>query len=507
MATVRREYTLKHSLGAIRTEYQAIWGATLAKEYTIQWNSVIATEYTAPYPLKDVVRNEYQANYKIVEFPVAATEYTGIYNYGVSKEFTGKYSMRDVVRNEYVAPYRMVSRVANELTSNYPLLALNPVRKEYKGVYSYLDSTIQTDVTNQPTITFNGKVYGVSAASISISEGGIHWTADITLTDVQDYAALAQDDEFTLNFDGGETWNLMVDSKELTRTGPAEFIGKVTGISLSAKYDSPRADPYTKEWDTPISASAAAIHAIPDLTWNMIDWTIPEYRLSVEDVPPIEVATMLAEAAGGTVEAETDGTLTVRHLFPVATNKYEDASPAHAFTETHDILRVSESFIAGRIYNSFRITDIEAEYADSLEWVPDEEDDNKGVLRVFPSPWDDTAYAYSTTGNVKMFAQGNANDLEVDELIEITDGRGNTRFPVDSLQNIDWISGNLGSVGYTEGSTTITILNGNGLYGLMSLSYYTKCKKYAVETSTPLVPDVDLHVQFVLERPNVDIEG
>jgi hypothetical protein len=115
-------------------------------------------------------------------------------------------------------------------------------------------------------------------------------------------------------------------------------------ISPSAKLVMPRAVPYEKTWANPIQARDAAEDAVgAPIDWQLVNWTIPGGRLAVYLAAPIDVVKTIAKAAGGVVETKPDGSLLVRHLFPVAVPDWENATPDHILSDAEHNLSVSLS--------------------------------------------------------------------------------------------------------------------------------------------------------------------
>jgi len=328
---------------------------------------------------------------------------------------------------------------------------------------------------------------------VSSDEGSYLWEVTAELSDINDYALLRQDDPFDVEI-YGEIFKFILDSKELDRSNPAQLSANITGLSPGAIYDFPRAQPYTKTWDTPVSAKAAAEAALGvSITWNILDWTIPAFRLAVENVSPISVVIQIAEAAGGIVESDIDGSILVRHKFPVSVADYDTATPDHSFTEEEHILSVSEQFVSSRVVNKLRLLDVESDYSDVIEYVKDPVDRLKGELRAYPSPWRtgvgiiDTAQVgqlLPITGDPVLQSRIEAGSDELGELVEIVDGIGTTNYPISSIGLVEWVSESLGGVSFEEHGNTVSVANPEGKYGLVKLTYTVEYYSFPVESLT-----------------------
>lgn len=345
----------------------------------------------------------------------------------------------------------------------------------------------------------------VLSLNVSADEGDFVWTCRMDLKNVGDHGKFSLDDPFEVQI-GGDVYSFIVDSIELSRGSPAEASPSIIGVSPSAVYDFPRADPYSKEWDVAVSAKDAAEDALGgiSLQWDIINWTLPPYRLVVEEVAPISVVQELAEAAGGVVESNLDGTLRVRYKHPVSVPDYPTTTPTHAVTERDDILTSDETSSPDDIINRVRIIDIDADFADFLEF---EEITTtplilQGTLKAFPGPWRDINLIYThdtrDPDEILMYYTGVVVETVEDEdgigeLIEIYGGEANTSKPIWDVVELTWESANLGSVVYTQGSTSLKFGNEDS-FGLIRLRYTTKYHSYHVEFATGINVS-----QFILE--------
>lgn len=346
----------------------------------------------------------------------------------------------------------------------------------------------------------------VFQAEVSKSEDQIHWTCSLELANIEDYARFAQDASFTLEL-FGEQWAFIVDSKELQRSGPAGRRFQLNGVSPTAMYDLPRAEPYSVTYSIPVFARAAAEAALgTTIDWQIVDWLIPAYRLVADNASPLAFAARIVEAAGGVLESKKDGTFLARHRFPVSTQNYETATPDHAFSELDKIVSVREQFVPGKIVNRIRISDQDANFLDRIEFVADEGDPSglSGELRVYPSPWRTEVRLVCTSDISDVRLQENAprertrvvteeEDGVTGELVEFRNSEANTGYPIDSIDSVEWISASLGSVTFEPNSTTLRSSSPTEGYGLARVVYRTRYLSYDAQ-AFDVTP-----AQFILE--------
>ncbi len=196
-----------------------------------------------------------------------------------------------------------------------------------------------------------GRKIQVISAELGIADGEYAWTARFQLAKPEDYMPMRMNDALTVTI-GGETYALIVDSKELDRAGGKSPTFIISAISPTARLASPRAMPFDKTWDAPVLASAAVndISGEP-VQWDLVDWWIPAGRLSVTKAVPLDVIRTIASAAGGVVATKPNGTLAVRHLFPDPVPSWPKATIRHVLFDAIDNLSYKESFRARRRTN------------------------------------------------------------------------------------------------------------------------------------------------------------
>lgn len=182
----------------------------------------------------------------------------------------------------------------------------------------------------------------ILSASISQDEGNYAWYGTLELSEPASFQNIRIDDPITLEL-GGEVFSFIVDNKMLDRTGVGMPRFTVSVISPTARFAAPRATPLDRVWNT-VQARDAAEEAVGEaIPWELIDWLIPAGRVAVYSASPLDVVRTIAEAAGGMVETLPNGSLRVRHRFPVAVPEWPTATVDHVLTDTADNLSCRES--------------------------------------------------------------------------------------------------------------------------------------------------------------------
>lgn len=349
------------------------------------------------------------------------------------------------------------------------------------------------------------------ALSISCDEDSSYYQGEVTLKDAQAYQQFPRDTPFILHLLGVD-YHLIVDTRNLTRQidddGNYSETCTITGLSPLVRYASPRVTKITKTWDTPTMASVIIEELIGSVTWNLIDWMIPAYRLAAENAAPLDIATQIVSAAGGLIESQPDGSILCRHRWPVSLPDFNTATVDHTLNETV-IFSSTESPTNDELIDRVRLLDQDAGYQDRLEYVPDklsedEDDPFHGILYAFPSPWREGLRIVTTRPSVihlGTLSEGtrsieDANEDYPAEIITFAEREGSTQYPVMSLTSFDWLDEDLGGVVVIPYATTLSA--GNGTYGGYSLAKISYVTRYLQIPVTCLEQTESIEAQFLL---------
>ncbi|MBF0182527.1 MAG: hypothetical protein HQM03_21125 [Magnetococcales bacterium] len=197
----------------------------------------------------------------------------------------------------------------------------------------------------------------VISATLSQAEQDFAWAGTLEVTNPASFGRIAINDPIDLEL-GGEVYKLMVDNKTIERDGVGMPRLTVSVISPTARFVTPRATPLDRAWDSPIWARDAAEEAIGEaIQWELVNWLIPGGRLAFHDAAPMDVVRAIVTAAGGLVETLPDGTLRVRHRFPVAVPAWTTASVDHILTDSADNLSCRESHMLRTRVNKVLVRD------------------------------------------------------------------------------------------------------------------------------------------------------
>lgn len=348
------------------------------------------------------------------------------------------------------------------------------------------------------------------SVSISCDEESPYYQCEVTLKDAKDYVRFPRDKAFIVHLLDTD-YHFIVDSRSLNRTiddeGNYSETCTFSGLSPLVQLSSPRSIKLTKTWETPLAASVIVEELIGSVTWNLIDWIIPAYRLAAEQAAPLDVAQQIVQAVGGLIESQPDGSVICRHRWPVSIVDFDTAITDATLTE-NVIFSGTESPTNDELINNVRLMDQDAGYQDRLEYIPnklgEEDDPFHGILYAFPSPWREGLRIVTTRPSVisiGAISEGTRiiADSNVDypaEILTFAERESSTQYPVMSLTDFEWLDENLGSVTVVPYSTTLEA--GNGTYGGYSLAKISYVTRYLSVPVTCIEQTEAIEAQFLL---------
>ena len=356
----------------------------------------------------------------------------------------------------------------------------------------------------------NLRAYDFLDISITADENSPYWQCEMTLKDARDYVRFPRDAPFVIRLFGVD-FAFIVDSRTLSRSidDSGNYLETCTigGLSPLVAKARPRATRITETWTSPELASSIVESLIGSVTWNLVDWIVPSYRLAAERADPLEVAKQVVTAVGGLIESRPDGTVVCRHLWPTSIAALDSAVPDHSLDE-RVIYAASESPTQDELVDRVRIHDGEASFQDRLEYVPNKigenDDPRNGVLYAFVSPWREGLRIVTTrpskisVGPVSEGTRivGDDNPDYPAETVTFAERTGSTQYPVMSLTSLDWLDENLGSATVQPYSTTIDA--GDGSYGGYSLAKVQYVSRYLSVPVRCVETIEEIEAQFLL---------
>lgn len=363
-----------------------------------------------------------------------------------------------------------------------------------KVVYPLIDATV-TVSTVPATLTIRGQVLSLLRAEVSEDEGQFAWTCQVTLLDPSFYSMFSRDDEFSVTI-GGETYEFIVDSMQLSRSSVVDATATISGIGPSAVMADPRALKFTKTWDEVVFARDVAEELLTTVDWRTLDWPIAAFRLAASGTAPISIVQRVAGAIGGVLEADPDGSLYVRYKFPVSVPSFSSETIDQEYSDMDDNFSVS-STPTNELTNKLRILDVALDaFADQIEFVPDPLDPTKGVLKVWPSPWRESFTVEDTSLPIVSVERVGVVEETLEETIEILHGEGSTSKPIYAINTLEWLFVDLGGLVFESDKNKVTSTDPDKKESLVTINYQTRYVLYNA------VAFIDAKVQFLVVEPD-----
>lgn len=450
------------------------WSETVAAHYRheAKWDDwIIKRRHVAPYS------SLISASHEIRYSEMVASRHESKWSLIIASRMVAAYSQLAMNAARNVLPWNLTAPNAAINSAAYSLLALNPAALRHDARWDIRDSTAQI-VLATVTLTYGSKQLVVSEASVSCDEQSPIWIGNIALTDIEDYNLLQPGALVTLAM-AGETFSLVVDSKQLTRSGPASSAYSISVSSPLSLKDSPFAATINKAWETTVTAKAAVEEMLGPVTWSLLDWSIPAGSATFSDATPLEIARNIVAAIGGIIESNPDGSIVCRPRHYYSPPNYNDA-PAALVLADDDIIESMERQSVVKVTNRLTISNelAAASATDRIEYEQDESDDNAGTVRAYPEPWRDLDLVH--TGDITVDISDLGEEVSThEEIIQITAGAGSTQYPVLDVLEYDWRYTDLGAITVAGQSVRPSIAG----YSLLYIKYRVRAQAWAVSNS------------------------
>ncbi|MDH5511541.1 MAG: LamG domain-containing protein, partial [Nitrospinota bacterium] len=265
---------------------------------------LVVAEHASLSSLLSMIHGEHGAPLDLLAFTPVAAEHDALFSSLVEAERSSLCTLLAMIHTEHGGVYSSTIVVDSERASLFDLLAYNPAHAQHASPFR-LGVAPVIDVTDSAILYYQGRRVEILSATIRQDEGDPFWSGSVALASAADYSAMSVDDAIELSL-GADTYNLIVDGKEKTRS-----FGKValsiTAISPGSALGFPRAEPITRTWPAVMARAAAEDVLGQSIDWLITDWLIPESRLAVAAAAPLDVARKIVEAAGGVLQSAPDG--------------------------------------------------------------------------------------------------------------------------------------------------------------------------------------------------------
>ena len=250
--------------------------------------------------------------------------------------------------------------------------------------------------------------------------------------------------------------------------------------SPAALLESPWADAVEGELAGRASALAARLAGALPLRWQTVDWEIAPGRWTATGQSPLELLQALATACGAALVSAPDGALDVLPLYAVSPQNWASAVPSLVLDAVGDVISLAASPEDKPGYD--RITVADAAAGDGgLRLEEDAEKKSGGVTEVlvYQTPWrgDFRLTHRGDPARASIVDLGVENRAITEEEIIVSDGAGNTAYPVYAILSARYNARNLGAVTFAEDGAVETATKGESI---LILSYRTRARRYRV---------------------------
>lgn len=480
-------YALGRTLGTLKTQHSVAYGSRqkLVGQHSIVYGTNGIPDVFAQHALV------YGARTKLVKSHI--TSYSD--SATVAAQNAVEYAIRAALTTQHAVRYSDVVPVRTQNKAVYSLSSYNRVVSQLSMFWSIRDEGIEI-IPADIVVKIGDVAVEKRDVVITQDEDSVPYTVELEVLNLEHFNMFREGVYFTVDF-LGEVYTFLYDGRSINRSDGAEVSMRVSGASDCILLDAPRADTVSVSFET-IASLRQIVETILErsVTWEFLPLVVKPYRIMAENAYPLSLAVSLLQEVGAVIQAEPDGTLVVRKKYVQQPNEVSANNVDHVYSDYEDNLSVSESYNSRPGYNRFRVSENDAQFADTIEFVQDEDSDVSGTLRVYPSP-------YRVNLQVRQTVQGSAILLsneewvtreEVEE-VEFVGGEANTNYPIHSLVSVEWVSTALSGVSHEAYSSTLNAgTTVNEGYGLAKVTYLTTSLNY--RTSAP----TGLSVQYVVEE-------
>lgn len=346
----------------------------------------------------------------------------------------------------------------------------------------------------------------ISNVSLSQKPSSHSWTAQIALADKADWHRFAIGDSFDIEL-GDVAYHLIVDNKQLQRSGVAKHAPVITAVSPVSLYGAPNATRITKTWVDPVAAKAACEEVLEQsIDWQIVDWIIEAGKLAFTDANPLDIARSIVNAAGGVLRSNPDGSLRAVKAYPVSVKDWQNAAVNHTLSDAADNVKIIEQQRPSEQVNSIYVSS-ESSDSSQMQMQVDRRADglNSGAISfapgetvgvlVFASPGVEVGTLKSSSGIVSVEADQAFQHTE-DLAFSSTDSAA-LLYPAESIESVAWIGNDLGVLGLETDQQTV-VISEPGI-GICRVTYNVKAKAFKVTTEASINDLTDYPVQLHLE--------
>lgn len=328
---------------------------------------------------------------------------------------------------------------------------------------------------------------------IAVNTSGSGYTCSIVSRAIPDNLSTGD----TVEINVGENRHLFLfDRLQIEEDGLEGESRTLSGVSPLLAFGLPRARAIDFTNNTAQLASEIVRGLLGSVTWEIVDWLIPEFRLAVTQQTPLQIAQSIVKAAGGFITSDRLGNAVAKYRYPVSTLDYPTQTPDQTYNTFDHVFTRRQNLDPKTGFNSFIVTDVSpgqsaVRFADVLDF--DLSSRSTATITAYLSPVRDVILADTAPETINIQTLAEKTQLQQTEDVEIKNGSGQTRRPIDSIVSLDFISMPLTGVAYTQGASEIRTQDPEA-FGLVRIVYNTVANQYLVSGIT------SPKVQFLLKE-------
>ena len=334
-------------------------------------------------------------------------------------------------------------------------------------------------VVSLPATTIDGRVItSLIGLRLMASRDSHAVTGSLDLGDPVEWAAISHGDQVRLTLAGRAVSLRVTDRARVREHGGWRYT--VSCESPSTWLDAPHAEPLTTAALSGRAATLAATlaGAVP-LTWSTLDWNVPADGLPAAGQTPLALLRSLAAAPGAVCTSTWEGGLVVAPEYPRPVPTWPTAAPDLVVREAAEVLSATDDDDWRGGYDSYLLgaAAAGAESSGDLRLDVIDNDDGSKTLRAAAVPWDGSLTLSHRGGPwVQLSLLGDQTRTET-ETVQIVDGVGRCRYPVQAILARDWLEHELGALtAAADGQLTSATVGDS----LVSVSYTTRARVWTI---------------------------
>ena len=410
------------------------------------------------------------------------------------------YDLNEIIYFDFNSEYNLYINLFFGFESAYDLLPTNPISYKFLSPYILLEELTTILTTSLFLEKTDGQIIGLTELSLNFSEDNSYWYGTAKLPNISLYSLIEINDSVNITINssfGNENFSLIVSARNKKRVNNNSIDLRISLVSPTINLDYPRSPLLDFNFNNAILAQDAIEQILEQpVNWQLINWNISANRIIFSKTSKLNAVKNIIKSVGGFLQSEKDGTITIRPYFSKNTHEYDLFPVDHVFYDHDSIFEMDEGYEFREGFNLFRIREGEALFGDVLEFELNEDSNIEGILYLYPSPWRENLTVTTTDSNINpILIFENIEEKLHTEKIEFVGGESTVKYPVFSIQSVNWLSDNLGGIVFQQNSKVLsTSQNINEGYGLAEIEYSTRYLKFSVSGI------IDKTIQFITQE-------